>query len=255
MSVSRDLYLEHGWKMPKGIANSLERHPQNFTLAEWQQAKRQGIDPRWIKQCLQECWASSGNRRSFGRSLEERDFFLAKGDDLPSVEWTKKRIGERMTPAIRRHVQESRERFQKRSAKLRDYKAELTQLHREAREKLQTSQKTEWENEARERAARLPKGLRGLWHRINGKYRQVRKSNEADAIRAKSRHASALQELVEEQLQQRAVLQAQFKDLRRQQAQQLLELRKDIGRFLSFTKDLSEPGQGRGISLDLKLQR
>jgi hypothetical protein len=47
MAVSRELYLEHGWKMPRGMANPAERNPTNFTLAEWQQAKRQGVDPRW----------------------------------------------------------------------------------------------------------------------------------------------------------------------------------------------------------------
>jgi hypothetical protein len=49
MDVSRDLYLEHGWEMPRGILNAGERNPTNFTLAEWQQAKRLGEDPRWRK--------------------------------------------------------------------------------------------------------------------------------------------------------------------------------------------------------------
>ncbi len=80
MGVSRDLYLEHGWKLPRGLETPSERDPTNFTLAEWQQAKRQGIDPRWIKQTVQGCWAGSDNRQSFERSLEEKALFLAKGD-------------------------------------------------------------------------------------------------------------------------------------------------------------------------------
>ena len=55
-NLSRDLYLEHGWQMPRGIAVAGARDPTNFTLAEWQQAKRQGIDPRWLKSTLQACW-------------------------------------------------------------------------------------------------------------------------------------------------------------------------------------------------------
>jgi hypothetical protein len=47
--VSRELYLEHQWKMPRGLMNSAERDPSNFTLAEWQQAKRAGIDARELK--------------------------------------------------------------------------------------------------------------------------------------------------------------------------------------------------------------
>jgi len=38
--ISRELYLEHGWKMPRGLMNSKECDPLNFTQAEWQQAKR-----------------------------------------------------------------------------------------------------------------------------------------------------------------------------------------------------------------------
>ena len=35
--VSRQLYLENGWKMPRGLVDSKERDPRNFSLAEWQQ--------------------------------------------------------------------------------------------------------------------------------------------------------------------------------------------------------------------------
>ncbi len=156
MDVSRDLYLEHGWKMPRGILNAGERNPTNFPLAEWQQAKRLGQDPRWLKATLQECWKTSDNRRAFERALQERGFFLAKGDrrglvildhsgevhslprmldlktkdvrarlgdgdDLAGVEATQRLIGQRMTPAMRRHIEESRTQFQKRSDPLGQY--------------------------------------------------------------------------------------------------------------------------------------
>lgn len=49
MDVSRDLYLDHGWTMPRGFTDAARRDPTSFTLAEWQQAKRQGLDPRWRK--------------------------------------------------------------------------------------------------------------------------------------------------------------------------------------------------------------
>lgn len=65
MRIARDLYLEHGWAMPQGIAEAGSRNPTNFSLAEWQQAKRQGLDPRWIKETVQACWAQSDDRASF----------------------------------------------------------------------------------------------------------------------------------------------------------------------------------------------
>ena len=78
--VSKELFLEHGWKLPRGFLDSKERNPENFTLAEYQQAKRQSEDPKALKAMFQECWASSDNRQSFTQALEDRGFYLAAGD-------------------------------------------------------------------------------------------------------------------------------------------------------------------------------
>jgi len=291
MEISRGLYLEHGWQMPDGIRDSAKRDPTNFTLAEWQQAKRQGVDPRWLKQSMQECWKLSDNAVAFGQALRERGFFLARGDKrgfvvldhggevyslprmlglktkavrerlgdgdtLDTVAATQKTIGERMTPAIRRHVEESRTRFLKRSATLGHYKMEMTHLHREARRKLDQKQAAEWLAETKDRAARLPRGLRGLWHRITGEYQRVRTLNEDEATQTKDRHAGERQSLIDRQLEQRRVLQTQFRELRRGQAQQLLSLRRDIGRFLALSRGMHDPPQhARRPSMALKLER
>lgn len=72
MDVSRELYHEHGWKMPRGLANRSERDPRNFTLSEWQQAKRTGKDVREIKATIQDAWAISDSKSAFNHALEER---------------------------------------------------------------------------------------------------------------------------------------------------------------------------------------
>ncbi|MGP1275058.1 MAG: relaxase/mobilization nuclease domain-containing protein [Caulobacterales bacterium] len=36
MALTRELFIEHGWQMPKGLADPAQRDPRNFTLAEWQ---------------------------------------------------------------------------------------------------------------------------------------------------------------------------------------------------------------------------
>lgn len=290
-SLSRDLYLEHGWKMPRGLENSRERNPTNFTLAEWRQAKRQGVDPRWMKQTLQECWKNSDSCKAFINSLKENGLFLAKGDkrghivldhqgevyalsralglkakdvrdrlgdgsDLPALEKARREIGKLISPSVRRHIDETRQRFYERSSKLGTYKEEMTQLHRKARLKLDERQQSEWTDETRARTARLPKGLRGLWHRLTGTYQAVRKQNEAEALLTRERHAQERQQLIEKQLAQRAVLQDRFRELRKQQAVQLLELRQEIGRYLKFSKtDASqarsvERSRGRGLRLE-----
>ena len=53
-SVARDLYRDHGWKMPRGFVRHEERDPRNFTLAEWQQCKRAKRDPAKTKEIFQD---------------------------------------------------------------------------------------------------------------------------------------------------------------------------------------------------------
>lgn len=286
--LSRELYLENGWKLPRGLENPAERDRTNFTLAEWQQAKRAGVDPRWLKQTIQECWQTSDGRKAFEGSLETRGLFLARGDKrgfvvldqdgavyslprmlglktnevrarlgtgegLKSVEATQKTLAERMTPSLRRHIDESRGRFKERAAKLDAFKAELRQLHREARSKLTERQGREWDSETRERAARLPKGLRGLWHRLTGRYQQVRRENEREALETRERQRDERQALIGKQLKERALLQAKVKEMRRQQAEQLRELRHDIGRYFRFSGAQKSEGLGQKQSAGLKL--
>jgi hypothetical protein len=161
-----------------------------------------------------------------------------------------------MTPAIRRHVDESRLRFQQSSAKLGHDKMEMTHRHREGRSKLEERQCQEWDAQTRQRNDRLPKGMRGLWHRITGRYQDVRAANEADAQAGRARQADERQALIDRQRSERAVLQADFKALRTRQTQELLELRREVGRFLQFSRGL-EPSQAqkRSVSIGLKLER
>ncbi len=293
MEISRDLYLDHGWQMPSGIATKGDRNPTNFSLAEWQQAKRVGADPRWTKEAVQACWKQSDNRASFERSLEAKGFFLARGDKrgfvvldylgevhslprvldlktkdvrarlgdgegLKSVAAMQGEIGRRMRPAIRRHIDESRERFARQSATLGAAKEEMTRAYRNARAELDQRLDAEWLAAGRERAARLPKGLAGLWHRITGKYQEMRAQAEADAQRLRARQEEQRQRLIDEQRAERARLQADFKALRKAQADRLRDLRSDVGRFLKFSRSEGRSegrdaarshGEGLGLSL------
>lgn len=78
--LSRDLFLDHGWQLPDGLATYGNKSPLNFTLEEWQQAKRQGIDPREIKQAFQQAWERCDSQLGFKNALEDRGYFLARGD-------------------------------------------------------------------------------------------------------------------------------------------------------------------------------
>jgi hypothetical protein len=294
MAASRDLYLDHGWDMPRGMIDAARRDPTNFTLAEWQEAKRKGVDPRWTKQVVQDCWSRSDSRPAFERALQEHGFFLARGDrrgfvlvdhdgsvhslsralsvnakdvrarlgegdGLRGVSDTQQVVGERMSPAIRRHIAESRERFRDRSAELGRQKEAMTKAHRQERALLAERQTAEWTQETKQRAERLPRGLRGLWHRLTGQYQEVRRRNEAEAQSTINRHATERWQLLQRQHEQRAPLQARFKELRKSQAALLFDLRRDVGRYLRLAQRRDAEGpdrtQGQGRQRSLRLER
>lgn len=292
--LSRDLYLDHGWDMPRGLAKAGAKDPANFTLSEWQQAKRRGEDPRWLKAAVQSAWSASDNVPSFARALEEHGFFLAKGDrrghvildhdgevhalarvlskktkevrdrlgeadGLPSVDATKEKIGARMTPALRAHVRASKERFREDAAKLGGKKSALIARHRADRTEQHEAQGRTADAEARTRAATLPRGIKGLWHRITGQYREARRAIEADAAASRARQQAERQLLIERQRAERAPLLAASKELRSRQAAELTELRREIGRFLKMAGDREaalarNQSQRRGASLGLGLK-
>ncbi|MES1991836.1 MAG: relaxase/mobilization nuclease domain-containing protein [Pseudomonadota bacterium] len=78
--ISRQLYIEHGWRMPEGLIDTSLRNPLNFDRKEWFQAKRAGKDPRDIKAAFQQCWAASDSGKAFRQALEQRGYYLARGD-------------------------------------------------------------------------------------------------------------------------------------------------------------------------------
>ena len=260
--ISRELYLEHDWKMPRGLMNSEARDPRNFSLAEWQQAKRMGKNARHVKAMMQECWAVSDSRAAFEQALSERGFILAKGDrrvhvavthegevlsvarsickrttdvraklgapsGLPSVDDARAQMGKDMTQAFNRHVREARDQHNQQREKLERQRQTMTAQHRSERLKLDAGQKARWEAENRARSERLNKGLRGLWDRLTGRHAKIIADNQREADAALQRDREQRDALVQAQLQDRLVLQAQTRAARQQQAELLYELRKE----------------------------
>lgn len=286
--LSRELYLEHGWDMPRGLISPNGRNPTNFTLAEWQQAKRLQQDPRWMKQIVLDCWSRSDDRKAFERGLSEHALVLARGDKrgfvvmdhagqvqslsrtlgigtkelsarlgnpdgLRDLNEAKADAGKLLIPSVQRHVTEARAAFDRRAKKLAGYKTVMVHLHRERRERTAMKQNEEWRRETLARASRLPKGLRGLWYRITGRYQEVRRANEREAERTRQRQAQERQSIIERQMAQRRVLEDEIKKLRIQQAQRLRDLRREIGRYIEFIRRHEERSLGRSASVDLKL--
>lgn len=68
-AISRDLFIEHQWKMPPGLRDRSLKSPTNVTLAEWQSAKRRGKNAIDQKKLIQQCWAVSDSPAGFEAAL------------------------------------------------------------------------------------------------------------------------------------------------------------------------------------------
>lgn len=78
--LSRDLFIENGWKMPAGMLNREDKDPFNVFVGEFQRLQKQGVDPQEIKKLCREAWAMTDSLPSFQKAMEERGLFLARGD-------------------------------------------------------------------------------------------------------------------------------------------------------------------------------
>jgi hypothetical protein len=264
--VSKQLYLENGWQMPRGLVDKQNRDPRNFTLAEWQQAKRIGRHAGEIKGLIQEAWAISDTRQTFSHALEERGFYLARGDrrghvavtfegeviaipraigkktkdiqerlgkpdELRSIEETRSRIAADILPRMKSHLDEARGKARRETGALQTRREVMAKAHADERAKLHEGQKLRIETEARKRAERLRKGVRGLWDRLTGKRAKLEKQNEMEAVWALHRDREQRQAVIESQLRERQTLQAEIKATRSRHAKALLDLHSDTANY------------------------
>lgn len=258
--ISRELYLENDWQMPRGLMNSQARDPRNFSLAEWQQTKRMGQNARDLKALLQDCWAVSDSKEAFAMALRERGLILAKGDrrghvavthdgevlsvarylgrkakevraklgeadSLPEIEEAKSQHTKDMRATFQRHVAEAREQKRRALEPLEERRTAMVRQHREERVRLEQKQRTRQDEEARARSARLHSGMKGLWQRITGNYTRTQKQNEREAYDALQRDRSQKEMLIFSQLSERRDLQAQIKGVRQRHAGLFREIR------------------------------
>lgn len=237
--ISRKLFLKHGWKMPQGFANKSLRNPKNFTLAEWQQAKRIGKKPNEIKEAIQDAWALSDNRASFKHALEERGYTLAKGDrkgrilavdyngeifsipkmtglkikqvrdrigdedDLPTITEAKQQIADNLLPVLEGFKVELE---QKQAEQKTDYQAKrkaLVQRQRQERQAFLEQIAQQQKQEALARQSRFRTGLLGIWDRLRGEHKRIQQLNALEAEQQKLQNQKAKDDLIASQLSER----------------------------------------------------
>ncbi|MFN3170709.1 MAG: relaxase/mobilization nuclease domain-containing protein [Hyphomicrobiales bacterium] len=221
-SLARELYLEHGWQMPRGLLQQGFCDPRNFTLEEWQQAKRRKKDPRVLKAMFQEAWAMSDSRDAFANSLLEKGFALARGNrrgfaavdhtgEVYSLSrWTgekpkdlRTRLGdERQLQSVNDAQCQIADMAVSRLDKLRDQLsvkrqaafvewsaalAKLTKDKDEQLEALEQHQKLSLEALA-EHASRFRTGLFGLLDRLSGRRKRMVEENRLERERLRRQH-------------------------------------------------------------------
>ncbi|MCI1757355.1 MAG: hypothetical protein LKM31_17170 [Sphingobium sp.] len=253
------------------------RDPRNFTLAEWQQAKRGGIDPRQVKAAIHECWAISDSPHAFAAALEERGLFLAKGDrrghvavtvggevfsiarvickkgkevtarlgspdNLRSVSDTIAYISQSVGASLKQHISEAKRLSANRLRPLHEQRDEMKLRHAEERHKLDAGQRKRAEAEQQTRAGRVRKGLMGAWDFLTGQYTKVRKQNEAEAFFAFQRDREQRHQLLHDQHTERRELQRHIETERHRHAIQVLALYREAARFRRLPEQTRERG-------------
>jgi hypothetical protein len=129
--------------MPRGLMNAEQRDPLNFTLAEWQEAKRRKADPKAFRAMFAECWESSDSRKAFGQALVARGFVAVdlKGEvyslsrwlgqdskalraklgspaDLPDAQKAQRDLASTLSPKLSEFAEQAHDRFATEQEKL-----------------------------------------------------------------------------------------------------------------------------------------
>lgn len=267
-ALSKELYLENGWELPEGHRQNGWANPLNFSLAEWQQAKRLDLDPRELRQAFQDAWRQSDSGPAFRAALEERGFFLARGDRrgfvaldiygeahsvsrmtgaktkaleerlgspdrLPSVDQTRLDIRQRVGRKVHQFLQDARLALREQQRPLLEEHKRMIEAQRAERERLQKLQDARRAAENAERQARIRTGIRGLLDLVIGRAANIRRINEREALEGVIRDRDQREAVVMAQLVERRGLQDRIEGLRREQRSTLMQMARAIGRSLS----------------------
>lgn len=241
MTVSRELFRGYGWKMPEGLADRSRRDPRNFTLEEWQQAKRTGKDAGAIRTSFQDAWAISDTGTAFIHAMRERGYVVARGDrrgfvavdvhgevyaipryagmktkavrarlgdenTLPDVDEARAQIADDMLPTFQRFRDALDTQAGARKAEYEKRRGALVTRQRAERQRLSDEQDGRRAEENQIRQARFRKGLKGLWDVLRGEHKRIRELNEREAHEALAKDRAEKDRLVFTHLRQRRQL-------------------------------------------------
>jgi hypothetical protein len=286
--LSKDLYLDHGWELPDGHKENGWKNPLNFSLAEWQQAKRLGLDPREIKQVFRDAWNRSDNMQSFRAALEERGYYLAQGDrrgivatdlsgqvyavarwtgiktkelrdrvgdgtGLPTVTEAQAGISKSLSASLRKHLTSDKTAQKVTLQSAKDDLRKIVMKQRVERAQLQSKQNIRREMEAKERAGRFRRGLGIVIDVLSGRLFKLRKQNEAEAYACFVRDRGQRNQLVEDQRREREPFQKRIEAIQEVQKAHRGALAQRIASILRVSRQQEHVRQDRSRDNELEL--
>lgn len=246
MEIGKAIYLEQGWTLPNGHIDKTLSNPLNYTLAEWQQAKRQKLDPKQIKAEIKALWDSAKTKQSFEKALNDRGYYLACGnprrsfvfvdwagqvrslsrhtgakakvlnerlgssDTLPSVDTLKQQLAERLDNSIKNNINALHQNLKQRLKPLEQQKRALKRQHQQARRALKEQQNKALIAQRQTQQKHLLKGLRGWWQRFTGERLRLTRKHEQEALRLHQHNQRAMDALIYKHIEQRQMLEQLF---------------------------------------------
>ncbi len=274
--LSRQIYLEQSWDMPRGLKDYADRDPLNYSQAEAQQAKRIKRDARAVKAMFQKCWAGSDSRAAFTHALKEQGFVLARGDrrgfvavDVTGEVYAIARWVGVKTKEVRRRLGdldglpnvgeavailsrsfdaedfETRQRVaaqnERRKELLEQKRLSLVIEQRGERKTLRDMQQARHVVEAAVRRAGLPTGLKATWAKMTGAYQRFCAESETQISDALQRDRGEQQTLTQRHLKARRALQHEFEQLEYHRELNAKSAQRDIGARLPDVEFTPEP--------------
>jgi hypothetical protein len=204
-------------------------------------------------------------------ALEEKGFFLARGDrrgvvaldyqgeiyslarwsgvktkdvnarildasKLPRVQQRREEIAKRMSAQLQKYALEINKAYHQKHPSMEFKRTQTVERHRAERKALDEVQRVRWDKETAARAARLPKGIGGLWSRITGKYSKIRTQNELETWQCYCRDQAERDSMVTRQLDERQQLQRAIKQMRDQRSKDIADLHLELSAYLSMER-------------------
>lgn len=287
MEIARELYLEHGWQIPKGLMQSEARDPKNFSLEEWQQAKRIDKDPKAIKAGFQESWAASDSKAAFTAALKERGYWLAKGDrrghvavdlhgeihaitrrvgiktkevrarlgneaKLPSIAEQKTVIANTMTERLKTLHDNERRMARLKIQHAKQQRDTLVKAQCDARKAMKAHQEARTQQETMQRQQRYNKGIRGLVDRFTGKHKRIKEQNERETLEALQRDKQEKDHMVFEQLRQRRAIALKVRPEVTKHKERQQDLRADLSRYREMKQEAEQSENQREFNQRVK---